>query len=289
MKQKSKTIIGLLCSSMLILIVFVFFVKNDTIHNSYGIMSFSNIAKPKFGLEEPNKYEESFQAGNYGATFISYEDFPLQIPPSTSITDLKLINIPNGIWVKIIQNKENTTSDSSPVLRIMGAVKPLTPVEFNNTLFTIIPDHSKNMSYVAATNIIQNRIIEEISPIRISLPVKFKNEMFSYRNSTITHILGVVYDNNPMSSLSIHTNSTNKLYVNITPIGMMYNGSLTNFPSWLKVNIDGLPKILNQDQPTYYLIHTITTNAPVGSYQIALRETIGNENFIETITNSVVG
>ena len=170
----------------------------------------------------------------------------------------------------------------------MGAVKPLAPTKFNGTLFLSVFDYNKNMSYVTTTSIMQNRILEEISPVRTSVPVKYKNEMFSYSNSTITHILGIVYDNDPMYNFSIDANSTNSLYVNIIPLGIMYNGSLEDFPPWMKVEVFNLPKTLNQNQPTFYLIRITTTNAPVGSYQIALRETIGSEKFVETMTDTVI-
>ena len=256
---------------------------------SYNFTSVTNSNTNKIFIKEPTYYKDSFIYDTiHGAKFVLYEDFPVQINSMYSQNiDLKVASDVDYIWAKFVPNNNaNLTEKSGTVLRIFGAVKPFVPTLFNQTLYVKSIDRNGSSS-MTSIPIVKNTIMQDMSVIRENTPIKYKNEIMVKKSTKFFSIFGVVYD--PESISTSHVMETNPdLAINIEPVGMMSNGIITKFPSWINMTSVNLPLSLKQNQPAHYVFFGETSNAPPGTYEIAIRETIGNNSFIETVTFTVL-
>jgi hypothetical protein len=263
-------------------------------HENTSVMNFSSangmsyMSNPNFTIGDPIMNVSLLRYGSGFAKFIAYEDFPLEIPDYFNKGDVRIINLPDGIWAKLIPIND----DDKTTLRLMGYVKPVIPNPLNQSLYLI--ERSDNTIYKVSVPIIKNGIIKEISIIRDSIPIKFNHELLANYNSTLFYLFGVVYDPAFVSDHSVTGENEleklnmSELNVNIEPIGLMNDGKLVNFPMWLQLKTLRLPLALKENQPDYYVLGISTNNAPIGSYQVAVRETINQKIFIETITMTII-
>lgn len=299
MKRKPKIVITFaLTLSIVILFLFNMAIvdSNHVSHEDgnitkqfYNSNLLSNLNSESLSIMNPISYRQSLDyEGKELANFVLYQDFPLKIIPLSSTHDLKLVNVPENTWAKLIPNKEINHDNSSGItLRMMGAIKPFVPTPVNNTIFIVGSKDQNGLPFAASTTIVKNTIMTETSTVRDSLPVKFKNEIFTKDNSKFFIIYGIVYDKN-VDSLSEYVTTGSSLKMNIEPVGLMYNGNLTSLPKWIEVKTMKLPLLLKQNQPDYYVVLISVTKAPSGSYELAFRESISEKIFIETMTLTIL-
>jgi hypothetical protein len=221
--------------------------------------------------------------GNTGLRFDLYEDYPIKIKRSDlNIEDLKTINVPDGVWTKFTSNMDThpNGNNTSIILHVMGAIDPSYPTPFNNT-FYVDTKLNGSHTHILPLTVIKNRVLNEVSVLRGTTPVKFKNILFVTPTANVAAFYGLVNDVN--STFASKTSSDN-LLVNVEPLGIIDNGTLSSFPKWIDVSTQGSPLSLKPNGPTYYAVLISTTNAPPGSYEIAMREKINDRIFIETMT-----
>lgn len=266
--------------------------KNDFQSSNSLVSPVSNDSNPAISIGDPNYQERTLLYNNTDeAGFVLYEDFPILLD-NISMKDLNSMKIvgvsDNDIWEKIIRNDTKSNSSSQMILRVLGAVKPFKPNSYNQTLFIVMTD-SAHQTYVGTIPLLRTKIMSESSILNTELPIKFKNEIFALKNSTFPHIFGIVYDPSYPLPFLEPKDVLSSIRVDITPMGIMNNTVLSPIPSWLTIRPLQLPLTLNPDQPDYFSLLISTKNAPLGSYEIVLHETINKKIFTETITLSIVG
>jgi hypothetical protein len=225
--------------------------------------------------------------GNASADFISYEDFPIHLAGNLHTNNLKVANKPSNVWMKFINGEESSEfgEDNETILRVAGAVKPLVPNNFNTTIY-IANSQEGEILGISSLPLVQNGIINEMAIVRENIPIKFKEVVVQAVSQGNIFVYGLINDHNAFG-LEFDTSETmpmNDLEVNIEPIGIMINGNLSGLPEWLEIRTTNLPISLTENIPEYYGIMLATLNAPAGSYEIAFRETINSNEFIETMT-----
>lgn len=242
----------------------------DTQSNSTDIQIL-NHNNTLINVQEPIKQEQFINLTSYSLKFILYEDFPLHTSKSLDSESLRLANLPYNSWAKVIINEKNQS-----MLRITGYVMPGKATPFNNTLFLIPPSNAKyNFGDWTTISLVKNNVLEKIDVLQNLRPIRFNDAIFAYPNSTFGHIFGIVYD---------ISNDSPNLKLDIEPIGMISNNTLSDMPNWLKIETMKLPLTLNPNQPNYYIFNVSTFDAKPGSYEIAFREHINNQMFVETAT-----
>lgn len=232
-------------------------------------------------------YNKTIEAG-----FVKYEDFPIKITESLhkDLHNVESVGIyDDNIWTKVISNDNSSNNKSQIILRVLGALEPFKPNPYNQTLFVVIKNKTQNQTYVAPIQIVRNSIMNEVFVIHDGVPVKFKNEIFALQNSTLPHIFGIVYDPNYQLPFLDSKHSLSSIHVDIEPVGIINNTTITAIPPWLQITPLQLPLSLTQEQPDYFAFLISTKNAPKGSYEIALRENISGKIFIETIVLTILG
>lgn len=238
-------------------------------------------------LEDPQSVNASFYDSTVGGMkFVLYEDFPINITSINPPHLLKVINLPSDNWSKFIFVNGSHTKDSGLFLRIFGMVKPFESTPFNETLYAV--GHSQNnSSFDGSVTIIKNKIIYELSPIRSSVPFKFKNELYAYPNSKLFYIFGVVFDSSPWTNMNNFSTENSSLSFNIDQLGIINKDGVMESPNWLKIKVLHLPTLLEEDKPDFFVLALQTSNAPLGSYQLMFHETVQGETFVETATMTV--
>lgn len=262
--------------------------SNESINlNNYSVSYEFDRNSNDFIIGEPFHADRSFEYNKSSTNFVLYEDFPIK-KTLNSESHLRFENLPENTWAKIVvsNNKHNSTF-SDTFLRIMGAIKPFQPNPFNNTFFVMAPVN-KNVYQVRSIPLLKNGIIMEVSTVGDSHPIKYKHELFIRNNSTTLSLFGVVYDDPISGIINMGENESKTIALNITPLGLIQNGTLTPFPDWLEVKVLRLPLTLTLDQPDYYVLLISTVKAPPGSYEIGLSENISQNKYIEAITVTIV-
>lgn len=223
--------------------------------------------------------------------FIAFEDFPIDLDRDSvdAAAKLSVVNTPDYAWTKLITYDDRTQADEEPdlVLRVMGAVKPNVVNNFNATLYIVESQEGQLLGF-SSMPVVKNGIIREIAVVTEDIPIRFKTEILT-SNYNSPYIFGLIYDNNRFSPYSQSSIIDSTLEVNIEPVGLMVDGKLEEFPEWLKVETIKLPISLTNNNPDYYGILIITSDAPVGSHEIAFREIVNDRIFLETMTVTVIG
>lgn len=221
------------------------------------------------------------------ATFVLYEDFPLgNLPENGSYRIIPPAIADGNIWTKIIRNVTDSNYNSY-VMRLFGAIKPFTPNPYNQTLYLVLKDETKNQTNLSPLPIIRNYIINEIDVVRKDVPIKFKNEILALTNDNPVYIFGIVYDPKYIPAF-FDSNQISPIHVEIDPIGIVDNTTIKPLPSWIKIESLHLPLVLHQNKPDFFAFVLTTKDAPRGSYEIALRENIDQKIFIEQITLTIL-
>lgn len=267
---------------------------NFSTNENISTMNYSSNNKPVFVLDpnfkvgNPIMNTTSFSYEGIDTKFILYEDFPINTPSYFNNGDIRIENLPDNTWAKLIRS--NSSHYGETTLRLMGAVKPLVSNPFNETI-SLSDRPGNNIIVKTSLPIVRNGIMGETSVIRDSIPVKFKHEILARSNSKILYIFGIVYDPTFFNGHFIQGQSTgihNLMNINIEPIGLVKDGNLTKIPTWLQIKTMNLPLVLTVNEPNYYVIGLSTVNAPTGSYEVELRETINQRIFLETITLTII-
>ena len=299
MIKNIKTVLSLAVASAVIIIVLTSFTTSGI---SFGLNKGDVEQTNQSGKLNPTVYDYPIVVGqpNYYPTtliynktveagFVQYEDFPIEskILSHYGPNNIKPVGIyDNNIWTKLLRNDTGSSNSSQIILRVLGAVKPFTPNPFNQTLYMVMTDETKNQTYTTSIPIIRNSIMSEVFVVNGKVPIKFKNEIFALKNGTLPHIFGVVYD--PGYEMTFASKSPASIHVNIQPVGVINNVTMTAIPPWLEIKPLQLSLSLTQDQPDYFAFLISTKNAPEGSYEIALRENISGKIFIETINLTIL-
>lgn len=245
---------------------------------------------PSLTLGEPVTKEETLNFPNLGnTTFVAYQDFPVS-SDQLSLNGLKIANKPAGSWMKLMISNEEDAKDGSDIrLRIAGVVRPFTPTPFNSSLhvYNIVNDLVDD----ASIPIVRNGIVSEIAEVRKDFPIRFANELLTQTNASVPRIYGAVYDDRNgglEGDIQLPNNPVNdKLQIIIEPIGIMRDGKLESMPEWIELRVVNSPLLMEEHVPAYYGIVVSTSNAPAGTYEIALQENIDEKTFIETIMITV--
>lgn len=255
----------------------------ESIKNSEII---KNLGTSPLIIGESLKNSEDFEFKGGHIQFVLYQDFTIQKPDSLNYDDIFIFNALDNVWIKLLKNSNNENKDHNSILRMMGAVTPDTLTPINNTVYIVSKLQNDNPS-VDFVQMVKNRIIEEIHIVRDSIPMKFKNEILTPQNSKLIHIFGIVYDPEITFGLNM-IDSNDVLDVNIKLLGLMENGKIIETPEWLNVEIMNLPLQLEKNIPEYYIFGISINDAPLGSYEIVLEETINQKTFIETVIITVI-
>lgn len=142
---------------------------------------------------------------------------------------------------------------------------------------------------ISPLHVAENGIIHEIAVIKEDIPVRFINEIVVHPNSAFPFIYGLVYDREKLISYAdSFEDNRNEFRIHLEPVGLMHNGSMMEIPDWLTITILEPEIPISENMPSYFIILVSTTTPPIGSYEVAFRETINGRVFVETMIISVV-
>ena len=123
-----------------------------------------------------------------------------------------------------------------------------------------------------------------MAAIREGVPIKFRNEVIVHQNTSAPRIFTVVYNDYESAS------AEKAMRIGIEPLGIFQNGILGPLPNGLTVETEELPLTLQGNIPeSYGMLISASPDSKPGSYQLALRETINEAIFVETMTVTILG
>ncbi len=209
---------------------------------------------------------------------IGYQEFPIKVfSDETMDIELKALNVPSGVWVRLVPNRLlNVGPDgASAAMFLAGAVKPFTHTGETETL-TIQAESPDGESAKSFLPLIQT---DHLTILRSPGPIELVGEIPISSNQTYFRVFGVVYD--PEGSYS-------PLTVKVSVLGLVDDGKTVPLPSWLGVDIPVFYFSLNEVRPYYIMIQASGSNAPTGTYEVAIEEIINGERFVRNLQVTVI-
>ncbi len=196
---------------------------------------------------------------------------------------LKAMDILDGVWLQVVPKELSIgPNNASAKIIISGAVKPFGMPTPDTRAITIqaISDNG----YIA-TSFLPVIRTGYITVLHSPGPIEFKSAAFEGKilvnvNGTNFQTYGVVYDpdNNRAASLP----------VDLSVIGLVDGSKIIPIPQWLKIRTPNLPFELNPGEPHHFMIQATTSSAPVGTYSVAINETVGVQYFVSDLQIEVV-
>jgi hypothetical protein len=249
-----------------------------------------DISEPQYQRKELCVEDDSSPGGGTMCIgFVAEEEFPIIISsPSAAneVITLSASGIPEDVWAKFVPANFNLSNDggkapstTSGKLMLAGAIKPFGGFP-PDTIVSVI--HAGSAGSNAATNFVpivrtlNMTILHEAG--RIDFPVEITQNI----NGTNFGYTGVVYDPYDNSS---------SLSVSLSIAGMATEDggkTISPLPEWIKAELPISSFTLNSSEPYYFLVKVTTHLAPVGTYYLAIDESIAKKHFTGYVKVDVV-
>lgn len=240
------------------------------------VLPVSNPVSMDIGSPDVHSGTFCMDMGNGGRScggFGTYTEFPITTSSqkATNVT-LHAFDIPYGGWVKFSPPQLAVgPSGSSAKMIVAGVVQPYggpPPDTRAMKVQALSGGKSVALSYVP---LIKGH---SLSVLNSSGPIDLDGQIINNINGTNFNTFGVVYD--------AENSSEKSLPVNLSVLGL-HDSNASALPPWIKVKIPKSSFILNDSIPYYFTLGTITTNAPVGLHQIAIKENVGDKTFVSNL------
>ena len=209
--------------------------------------------------------------------FVSEEEFPITISSSDGTNGnrigLTTPDIPEGVWAKFVPTDATESSDVlSGRLKLAGAVRPFTSFPPDTFVLLVEASDGTNSPVTNYLPIIRtNNMTVLHSPEKIGFPFPIAQNV----NGTNFTYAGLVYD--PYENSSSQSNSL-PVSLSIKGIAQQAGGTISPLPDWIKVELPASSFVLNATQPYYFLVKATTHMAPVGSFYLAIDESVGKKD-----------
>src|SRR2546426_3966952 len=215
--------------------------------------------------------------------FVGEEEFPIVISSSSfngkinETIRLSASGIPEGAWAKFVPdnlilsdsgNGEKATARAR--LMLAGAVRPFTSFPPD----TIVPVIQASSASSNATNFLPIVKTMNMTVLHAEDKISFPVEITQNINGTNFGYTGVVYDP--------YDNSSSTLPVSLSIAGMATQDGgkiVSPLPEWIRAELPISSFTLNSTEPYYFLVKVITHLAPVGTYYLAIDESIAEKHF----------
>ena len=214
-------------------------------------------------------------------TFIGSEEWPVHVSSSVSSNvSLSVSNVPCGIWAKIIPAQIPNVGPSGVTARLLlaGAMSGLPGASKQGNASLVIEAAAPNGLRASYTLPIQQHgnLTELESPGPV-IQAEAGAYSSAYTIGNTSDIFGIVY--NPSGAQGSQT-----LNVSLSASGLVQDGSLVPFPSWMKVSLPTPTFILNSSEPYYFEVNVSTLPPHFGSYEIAIGESANGQLFSDIVT-----
>ncbi|WP_157927275.1 hypothetical protein [Candidatus Nitrosotalea okcheonensis] len=237
-----------------------------------------NPSKIRMNVGTPEMHQENFCAKDpHGFTMcnslVTYEEFSLTVYSKNTV-DMKLNAsiVPTGSWLRIIPQQIVANSNGSSAKIIMSGIEK--PPLVNPLVTNVMTIQAASTNGDMVTSFLPIVKTQNLTILNFPAPIELAGEIGPNINSTNYGVFGVVYDP--------HYNSTS-LPVNLSVLGLIKKDNIIPLPSWLDVNISKPSFDLNATQPYYFMITVNTPSAPAGNYTVAIKENIGEKQFIKNM------
>jgi len=169
-------------------------------------------------------------------------------------------DIPEGVWAKFVPTDATESSDVlSGRLKLAGAVRPFTSFPPDTFVLLVEASDGTNSPVTNYLPIIRtNNMTVLHSPEKIGFPFPIAQNV----NGTNFTYAGLVYD--PYENSSSQSNSL--------PVSLSIKGIAQ------QVELPASSFVLNATQPYYFLVKATTHMAPVGSFYLAIDESVGKKD-----------
>ncbi|HVP23607.1 MAG TPA: hypothetical protein VMS77_06820 [Conexivisphaerales archaeon] len=226
----------------------------------------------------------SFTIGSAYSSFPGSEDLSLSIwAQSAAHVHLSMEGMMDGVWFKFKPAELSSVGPegASSILEVAGAVIPMGGngnwPEVTIVAYDDAGDSAKlniTLTYDVPVTILRSPSV--IPPVTFdSYPDRVGAGQYG------GNYYGVVYD--PISGGAEPT-----LTVNLSTLGILVNGTVQPFPSWLQDSIPLAPFVLSEGVPYYFFAGVKVGDAPLGNFTVAMRETVGGMDFMLYINYTVV-
>jgi hypothetical protein len=225
--------------------------------------------------------------GSGETEFVSLEEWPITLQSnSTTEVDLASPNHLGGVWVSFLPSQVNVGPEGANVTMLLaGAVRPFDSGPDATSSLFIDAQGSSGLTGEAVLPIIRSGTTLNI--LQAAAPINF-DEISTFgppQNLTQFDVVGAVYDPGTGSA------SNRSLSVVLSAEGLLENGTVTPFPSWITVIIPQSSFRLNASQPFYFQVGATVPSVPEGGaaaqYVVVLDEKVGGENFLVNLTIDV--
>lgn len=201
----------------------------------------------------------------------TYEEYPIVIS-TKSKTDviLKASGIPSGAWLKFIPDVMSVDHGNATAKMILAGFEMPFLSSQESVPLTITAESQKDHSS-GFVPIIKSR---DITVIKSAEPIKLVNQITTNSNGDNFNVYGAVYD---------PENSKKSIDVKLEVLGIVQDSTVKSVPAWLKLDIPDSSFTLNAAEPYYFIIKATTKSAPLGLHNVAIKETIDGQEFVENV------
>lgn len=208
------------------------------------------------------------QMCGYGPT---YEEYPINLS-SESKTEIKLkaSNVPSGAWLKFIPDVISVDQKNATAKMILAGYEMPFLSSQDSVPLTITAESQDDYAF-GFIPLIKNR---DITVIKSAQPIKLVGQIPPNTSGENFNTYGVVYDPD---------DSKKSIDVKLEVLGIENNNIIEAVPAWLKIDIPVSSFTLRAAEPYYFIIKVTTTSAPLGLHNVAIKETIDGQEFIENV------
>jgi hypothetical protein len=208
------------------------------------------------------------QMCGYGPT---YEEYPIALSSeSKAEIKLKASNVPSGAWIKFVPDTLSVNQDNTTAKMILAGYEMPFQSSQDSIPLTITAESQADHAF-SFIPIIKNR---DITVIKSTAPIKLVGQIPPNNDGVNFNTYGVVYD---------PEDSKKSIDVKLDVLGIIKDGTIQPMPAWLKVDIPVSSFTLRAAEPYYFIIKATTKSAPLGLHNVAIKETIGGQEFIENV------
>ncbi len=204
--------------------------------------------------------------------FPAYEEYPVTIYGQGQKVTMSVPDLPAGKYVRFVPGDVIATPGGTGLKMIAaGIVRPGTPNALFTPVATIVAQSSDGAE---SANYIPIAAIQNITVIHAPAPMAFTGG-FGGDGQQGFGISAVVYDPQDYTGAPLH--------VKLSVLGMDNGTSISQMPSWLSVSIPEPSFDLAPTVPYYFLLNFSSTNAPLGTYPVAIKEDMENSSFVQDV------
>ncbi|MDC8452631.1 MAG: hypothetical protein LV477_06945 [Candidatus Nitrosotalea sp.] len=206
--------------------------------------------------------------------FIAYQEFPITVySVNKTNTRLEAENVPQDAWLKIMPTQfVANSSGTSAIMRMFGEMEPFLMNPSDTKIMTVRVISDEGNSAISYLPVIKN---QNIAVLRSESEITLQNKMLLNEDGMNQAIFGVVYDPDDISKKTMP--------VHLSVLGLVNDSKVVSLPSWIETEIPVTTFSLNASMPYYFTIQVNTKSAPVGVHYVAVKEIVGNQNFVSNL------